>query len=44
MTEKLTTGDAFPALTLKLHDAGEIALPQQSEGGYQVVLFYRGKF
>jgi peroxiredoxin len=42
MTEKLDIGAAFPKLTLKLVSGGTLDLPDDLEGNYKVILFYRG--
>ena len=42
MGEKLNAGDAFPALTLDLVRGGKVRLPERSEAGYRILLFYRG--
>lgn len=44
MGSKLNTGDAFPAMQLKMIDGSEIAVPGDSGASYQVILFYRGSF
>ena len=40
--EKLNAGELFPTMTLQLVGGGEVALPQEVDSAYQVVLFYRG--
>ena len=42
MAEKLNTGDKFPALTLDLVDGTKLAVPQDLDARYNVLLFYRG--
>ena len=42
MTTMLTSGDQFPDITLTSTDGNSIALPQDLETPYTVVLFYRG--
>lgn len=42
MAAKLNTGDAFPKLTLDLVDGGKLALPDDLDARYKVILFYRG--
>lgn len=44
MGSKLNTGDAFPAMQLKMVDSTEVSLPGDSGANYQIVLFYRGAF
>jgi len=45
MSNKLTTGDNFPELTLTTVDDQRVSLPEKlNPGSYQVVLFFRGKF
>jgi peroxiredoxin len=44
MTDLLHPGDAFPALTLALPGGSELPLPDALEGGFGVVLFYRGSW
>ena len=40
----LSPGDAFPALTLALPDGESLTLPDVFEGGFGVVLLYRGSW
>lgn len=42
MGEKLGIGAAFPSFPLTLVDGRTIALPDQLEGRYRAILFYRG--
>jgi len=42
MNEKLDTGSQFPNMSVKLVGGGEIELPNDMDGNYNVVLFYRG--
>ena len=42
MAEKLGIGAAFPSFPLTLVDGRTIALPDQLEGRYRAILFYRG--
>lgn len=42
MSEKLTSGDAFPTLTLNIAGAGRLTLPNDIATPLAIVLFYRG--
>jgi len=42
MTEKLTSGDQFPALSLSVVGGETIKLPDDLDSPLTVVLFYRG--
>jgi len=42
MNEKLGTGSQFPIMSVDLVGGGEITLPADMDGNYNVVLFYRG--
>ena len=42
MTEKLTSGDTFPSIALKIAGGGERRLPDDLDTLYTIVLFYRG--
>ena len=42
MAEKLGIGAAFPSFPLTLVDGRTIAVPDQLEGRYRAILFYRG--
>ena len=42
MVDKLSTGDAFPPLALKIAGGGNISLPEDQDKPLTVVLFYRG--
>jgi len=42
MNEKLDTGSQFPNMSLNLVGGGEIKLPNDMDGNYNVVVFYRG--
>ncbi len=42
MAEKLDTGATFPKLTLNLVDGSTMVVPDDIEGRYKVILFYRG--
>jgi len=42
MAEKLNTGDSFPPMTVDLVGGGSMNLPGDLDGGYNIVLFYRG--
>ena len=42
MAAKLSTGDPFPRLTLKLVDGRSLELPDGLDAKYKIVLFYRG--
>lgn len=42
MAQKLNTGDQFPQMTLSLVGGGSVTLPDDLEGEYNLVLFYRG--
>lgn len=40
--EKLTSGDTFPEMTLKIAGGNDLTLPAYCETPYTIVLFYRG--
>ena len=42
MSNKLTTGDVFPSLTMSVVGGGTMTVPDDLEGKYKVILFYRG--
>lgn len=42
MTEKLTSGDFFPQITLNIAGGDALALPESLSTPLTVVLFYRG--
>ena len=42
MAEKLSSGEAFPKMTLRLVDGGTLELPDGIDAKYKVILFYRG--
>ncbi len=42
MAEKLGIGATFPTLNLTLTDGRRVSLPDELEGRYRVILFYRG--
>ena len=42
MSNLLGIGDAFPNLTINLVDGGTLALPNDLDAKYRVILFYRG--
>ena len=42
MAEKLSAGDAFPNLTLQMARGGTMAVPDDLNSKYRVILFYRG--
>jgi hypothetical protein len=42
MSKKLTTGDVFPSLTIDIVSGGKMTVPDDLEGKYKVILFYRG--
>ena len=42
MAAKLDAGDAFPRLTLNLVDGSTLAVPDDIDAKYKVILFYRG--
>ena len=42
MSEKLTSGDTFPELSLTVAGGGAVELPAYCETPYTIVLFYRG--
>lgn len=42
MADKLNLLDTFPAISLSLAGGGTLALPDEIETPYAVVLFYRG--
>lgn len=42
MTQKLTSGDTFPELTLKIAGGDTLSLPGDLETPLTIVLFYRG--
>ena len=42
MANKLNAGDLFPGMTLQLVNGESTTLPDNIDGDYQVVLFYRG--
>ncbi|MDH3513185.1 MAG: hypothetical protein OER85_20300 [Gammaproteobacteria bacterium] len=42
MAEKLDTGNVFPSLTLQLVDGQSLTVPDDMDGKYKVILFYRG--
>ena len=42
MAEKLDTGEVFPSLTLQLVDDQSLTVPDDMDGKYKVILFYRG--
>lgn len=42
MADKLNTGDTFPRLSIDLVDGSRLALPDDIEARYKVIVFYRG--
>lgn len=42
MGKKLEAGDAFPQLTLNIVGGGQLVVPGDLEGRYNILLFYRG--
>jgi len=42
MSKKLDTGDIFPPLMLNLAGGGTMAIPDEPDATYRVILFYRG--
>lgn len=42
MSNLLGIGAAFPNLTINLVDGGTLALPNDLDAKYRVILFYRG--
>lgn len=42
MAEKLGIGAFFPTLQLTTVDGRDVTIPEQLEGRYSVILFYRG--
>jgi len=42
MADKLNSGDMFPPLSLQLIDDTSLELPEIKDGGYSIILFYRG--
>lgn len=42
MGEKLDTGSQFPSIQLHSSDGGSVSLPKDLNGGFGVVVFYRG--
>ena len=42
MSDKLNTGDLFPAMTLNVVGGGTLSLPADLSAAYNVILFYRG--
>tara|TARA_Y100000588_G_scaffold357694_1_gene415177 strand:+ start:421 stop:612 length:192 start_codon:yes stop_codon:yes gene_type:complete len=42
MAEKLRIGATFPTVPLTLTDGRRISLPDELEGSYRAILFYRG--
>jgi len=42
MYTRLKNGDRFPELSIRTVGGGEMTLPGDLEGGYSVILFYRG--
>ena len=42
MTNKLGPGSVFPKMTVNIVDGAPINLPDDLEGKYNVILFYRG--
>jgi len=42
MAEKIGIGDSFPNMTVTRVGGGEINLPGDMDGKYNIVLFYRG--
>ena len=44
MPDWLIQGDKIPAITLNLIDGGTLNLPDEIEGRYLALLFYRGNW
>jgi peroxiredoxin len=42
MTNKLTSGNEFPNLSLKVSDGSTLSLPNDLQTPLTIVLFYRG--
>jgi len=42
MAEKLGIGSTFPSFPLTLVDGRTVTLPEDLDGRYRVILFYRG--
>ena len=42
MADKLNSRDMFPPMPLQLIDDTTLELPEIKDGGYSIVLFYRG--
>jgi len=42
MAEKLTGGDPFPPLALKIAGGGTITVPDDFDTSFTLLLFYRG--
>ncbi len=42
MGQQLTPGSTFPALKLKIAGGEDLALPENLNSTYSIVLFYRG--
>lgn len=44
MVQRLSAGDAFPAVTFALPDGGSTSVPDDLGDGYKVVLVFRGSW
>ena len=42
MAEKLDAGQEFPSLTLDIVGGGSLIVPEDMDGKYKVIMFYRG--
>lgn len=42
MSDKLYSGDAFPAMTLNLAGGGSFSIPSDIDSKYLIAIFYRG--
>ncbi len=42
MAEKLDAGQEFPSLTLDIVGGGSLNVPEDMDGKYKVIMFYRG--
>ncbi len=42
MGEKLQQSDRFPSISLRFVDGGTLKLPDEMDGRYLVLIFYRG--
>ncbi len=42
MADKLGIGEAMPAVTIDVVDGGTLELPNDLDGRYKMIIFYRG--